>query len=89
MNVLIVIFIVLIAHLQYRLWLGEDSFPRIQAAEQRLASLKKQVEEKQQRNMALYAEIEDLRAGQEALEERARNELGMIKEHETFFQVLE
>jgi cell division protein FtsB len=47
------------------------------------------VDEKKQRNDALYAEVEDLRKGQEALEERARDELGMIKENETFFQVIE
>ncbi|MDO9107166.1 MAG: cell division protein FtsB [Methylovulum sp.] len=89
MKTLIVIILVLIAHLQYRLWLGTDSIAQIEAAELRLANLKKQVDEKKQRNDALYAEVEDLRKGQEALEERARDELGMIKENETFFQVLE
>ena len=47
------------------------------------------MEEKRQRNEALYAEVEDLRKGQDALEERARDELGMIREGETFFQVIE
>ena len=54
-----------------------------------LADLKKQVEEKRQRNAALYAEVQDLRKGQESLEERARKELGMIRDGETFFQVLD
>jgi cell division protein FtsB len=89
MKILILAIIALIAHLQYRLWLGPDSISQIEAAEVRLASLKKQAEEKKQRNEALYAEVEDMRNGQEAQEERARNELGMIKENETFFQVLE
>lgn len=89
MNVLIVILLLLVAHLQYRLWLGDDSIAEIQASELHLANLKKQVEEKKQRNDALYAEVEDLRQGQEALEERAREELGMIRENETFFQVIE
>lgn len=44
---------------------------------------------KKERNDALYAEVLDLRKGQEAIEERARDELGMIKENETFFQVIE
>jgi len=48
-----------------------------------------QVQEKKERNAALYGEVLDLRKGQEAIEERARYELGMIKEGETFFQVLE
>ena len=56
---------------------------------QRLDDLKAQIEEKRLRNEALYAEVVDLRKGQEALEERARDELGMIKENETFFQVIE
>lgn len=87
----IIIFIVLFtAHLQYRLWYGSDgSIPQIKAYELRLEELKKQVEEKQHRNAALYAEVEDIRQGQDALEERARDELGMIKDGETFFQVIE
>lgn len=89
MKSLILVILLLIAHLQYRLWLGTDSIKQIEATEQQLANLKKQVDEKKQRNDALYAEVEDLRKGQEALEERARDELGMIKENETFFQVIE
>lgn len=89
MRILFVIILLLIAHLQYRLWLGDDSIAEIEAAKLHLANLKKQVDEKKQRNDALYAEVEDLRKGQEALEERARDELGMIKDNETFFQVLE
>lgn len=61
----------------------------INAYQQRLDDLKKQVQEKKERNEALYAEVLDLRKGQEAIEERARDELGMIKEGETFFQVIE
>jgi cell division protein FtsB len=57
--------------------------------QQRLAVLKKQAEQKRERNDALYAEVLDLRKGQEAIEERARYDLGMIKENESFFQVIE
>ena len=89
MKILITIIILLIIHLQYRIWVGDGSFAQINAYQQRLDDLKKQVEEKRQRNEALYAEVLDLRKGQEAIEERAREELGMIKEDETFFHVLE
>ncbi|MGZ8226894.1 MAG: septum formation initiator family protein [Methylococcaceae bacterium] len=89
MKILIPIILLLIAHLQYRLWLGDGSIKEIKAYQLRLDELKKDVEEKRQRNEALYAEVEDLRKGQEALEEHARDELGMIKEGETFFQVIE
>jgi len=89
MKILIPVIILLSVYLQYRLWWGEGNIAEIQASELRLEELKKQVEEKKQRNDALYAEVEDLRKGQEALEERAREELGMIKENEMFFQVLD
>lgn len=89
MKFIIAVIILLIIHLQYRLWLGDGSIAEIKAYQLRLEELKKQAEEKRQRNAALYAEVLDLRKGQEAIEERARNELGMIKEDETFFQVLE
>lgn len=89
MKILIVLVILLIAHLQYRLWLGDGSISQILTYQQRLDELKIQVEEKKERNEALYAEVVDLRKGQEALEERARDELGMIKGNETFFQVIE
>jgi len=89
MKILIVILILLIGHLQYRLWFGDGSITEIRAYQQRLDDLTQQVEEKRLRNEALYAEVVDLRKGQEALEERARDELGMIKDNETFFQVIE
>ena len=89
MKILLAIIILLIALLQYRLWYGDGGIKESKAYQQRLDDLKEQVEEKRERNEALYAEVEDLRKGQESLEERARDELGMIREGETFFQVLE
>lgn len=89
MKILIPIMLLLICHLQYRLWFGDASVAQIKIYQQRLDELKAQVTEKQERNQALYAEVLDLRKGQEAIEERARDELGMVKEGETFFQVIE
>ena len=89
MKILLSIFILLVILLQYRLWNGDGGIKEVQAYQLRLDDLNEQVEEKRERNEALYAEVEDLRKGQESLEERARDELGMIKEGETFFQVLE
>jgi cell division protein FtsB len=89
MKIVIAIIILLIIHFQYRIWVGDGSVAEIKAYQQRLDVLKKQAEEKKERNEALYAEVLDLRKGQEAIEERARYELGMIKEDETFFHVLE
>lgn len=89
MKIIIAVIILLIIHFQYRIWLGDGSVAEIAQYQQRLDGLQKQVEEKKLRNEALYAEVLDLRKGQEAIEERARDELGMIKEDETFFHVLE
>ena len=79
----------LIVHLQYRLWFGDGSIEQILQYQQRLGKLQQQAKLKHERNEALYAEVLDLRKGQEAIEERARHDLGMIKKDETFFQVLE
>lgn len=62
---------------------------QIRESRLRLETLSKTAQERKDRNDALYAEVLDLRKGQETIEERARYELGMIKENETFFQVLE
>jgi cell division protein FtsB len=89
MKILIPVMLLLIALLQQRLWLGDGSIKEIQAYQVRLVEIVKEVEEKKQRNQALKAEILDLQQGQEALEERAREEMGMIREGESFFQVIE
>lgn len=89
MKIIVFILIALIGHLQYRLWLGDGSISEIKTYQARLDELKIQVEEKKHRNEMLYAEVLDLRKGQEAVEERARDELGMIKTSETFIQVIE
>ena len=89
MKIFLSFVILLIVLLQYRLWFANGGIEQIQHDQLMLVDLKKQVEEKRERNAALYAEVEDLRKGQESLEERARKELGMIRDGETFFQVLE
>ena len=89
MKIFLSFVILLIALLQYRLWFANGGIEQIQHDQLLLVDLKKQVEAKRERNAALYAEVEDLRKGQESLEERARKELGMIRDGETFFQVLD
>lgn len=89
MKIFLLVITVLIGLLQYRLWYGNGGIKEIKAYQQELVEVNKQVIEKKERNDALYAEVEDLRKGKEAIEERARYELGMMKEGETFFQVLE
>jgi cell division protein FtsB len=81
--------IVLIVLLQNRLWNGDGGIGQILEYENRLEALKQEVQESQDRNAGLYAEVLNLRNGTEAIEERTRHELGMIKENETFFQIIE
>lgn len=89
MKLIAALIVLLIVLLQYRLWLGDGSIRQVNEYQQKVDRLKLQVNEKKERNEALYAEVEDLRKGKEAVEERARHELGMIKEDETFIQVIE
>lgn len=89
MKLLTVILVILLALLQYRLWFGKNSWPdylklkkEIEVQEQLNAELKK-------RNQLHYKEIADLQDGLHAVEERSRNELGMIKEGEQFYRIVE
>jgi cell division protein FtsB len=88
-RILMTVLVLFILQLQYRLWTGDGNIYQVKEYQQRLDGLAQEVKNKKERNDALYAEVLDLRKGQEAIEERARYELGMIKEDETFFQVIE
>jgi cell division protein FtsB len=74
--------------LQYRLWFGKNSVPDYLMLKQEVARQDQDNELLKQRNKLLYAEIDDLKLGVEAIEERARNELGMIKQGETFYRII-
>ena len=79
----------LLGWLQYRLWLGDGSWGEVTALQNQVAHQKRDNEGLQQRNDALAAEVEDLKSGEAAVEERARSELGMVKPGETFYRVVE
>lgn len=89
MRKLTVIFIVLIALLQYPLWLGKGSWSRVWQYSQQIEAHEKRNDYYRQRNETLRAEVRDLKQGQSAIEERARSELGMIKQDEVFYQVMQ
>jgi len=74
--------------LQYRLWFGKNSVPDHLTLENEVTSQQQINEKLRQRNKLLYADTDDLKSGSEAIEERARNELGMIKTGETFFRII-
>lgn len=86
MRTLAVIFVALIALIQYPLWLGRGGWLRVWELDRQLVLAKAQTAKLQARNDALDADVRDLKNGLEAIEERARFELGMIKQDEIFFQ---
>ena len=81
--------VVLIALIQYPLWLGKGSWFRVWEVDRQIRAQRQSNGQLQARNNALEAEVRDLKVGLDAIEERARSELGMIKQDEIFFQVLE
>jgi cell division protein FtsB len=88
MRIVIALLLALLAFLQYRLWVGEGSLAEVSNLKDEIEALQQELVGLRKRNHALRAEVEDLRSGQAAIEERARSELGMIKEGETFYQVV-
>ena len=83
-----VLLILLVAALQYSLWLGKGGWLRVWDIDSKLAEQRLKNENLAARNAALEAEVRDLKEGFGAIEERARNEMGMIRHDEIFFQVL-
>jgi len=75
--------------IQYPLWLGKGGWLRVWELDQQVVVAHKKNEELKARNAKLYSEVRDLKEGTGAVEERARFELGMIKENEIFIQVLD
>jgi cell division protein FtsB len=75
--------------LQAKLWWGEGGLGEARELDQRVSDQRAENARLQQRNDALSAEVEDLKSGEAAVEDRARSELGMIKPGETFYRVVE
>lgn len=88
MRLLKVFLLVLLVALQYRLWFGKNSLPEYWHLQEDVARQEQTNQKLRQRNQVLVADIKDLREGEVALEERARNELGLIKQDETFFRLI-
>lgn len=82
-----VVLVILIALLQYPLWLGKGGWLRVWEVDRQLAAQREINQKLETRNAGLDAEVRDLKSGYEAIEERARYELGYIKPDEIFVQV--
>ncbi len=87
MRLLALAFAVMIALIQYPLWLGKGGWLRVWEVERQIRVQKENNQKLQVRNAVLDAEVGNLKQGFDAIEERARSELGMIKQDEMFFQL--
>ncbi len=88
MKAIILILLFLLALLLYGLLAGEGSIPEVLRLKQVIAEQKSENSRMKQDNDALAAELADLKQGLDAVEERARSELGMIKKDETYYQII-
>ncbi len=86
---LFVVLILLLGGLQYRLWVGEGSLAQVNSLNKQIADQQGENERLLERNRILEAEVLELKQGMETVEERARQELGMVKEGETLYQFVE
>jgi cell division protein FtsB len=89
LKLIVAILLVLLVWLQYKLWLGDGGIPEVLQLEDEIEAAETEVNRLQERNKALNAEVIDLKKGIEAIEERARSEMGMIKKDELYYQVID
>lgn len=89
MKKLLLLLIFILVYLQYRLWFGDGSLQDVWELHQEVEMQRLENIELRERNAALQAEVTDLQQGFDAIEEHAREDLGMVKEGETFYQVIE
>jgi cell division protein FtsB len=88
-KIIIVILVALLLLLQYKVWLGDGGIPEILQLQKEVDEIQAEANLLKERNKALEAEVSDLKTGLDAIEERARNELGMIGKDEVYYQVVE
>ena len=89
MKWLIGILIGLLLLLQFRLWVGDGGIPEMLHLQQEVDAAREEKAQLEERNRELDAEVSDLKKGLDAIEERARSELGMVGKDETFYQIID
>jgi cell division protein FtsB len=89
MRWLLIILILFFLFLQYRLWVGEGSLAQRQVLQHKVEVQQQENEVLSDRNKILANEVDNLKGGLESVEERARTDLGMIKDGETFYMVVD
>ena len=88
MKILVTLLILLLIGLQYRLWFGDGSLSEVVQLSRELEVQKEKLRHLEERNRILEAQVLDLQNGLDAFEEKARSDLGMIKQGETFIQLI-
>ena len=89
MKPIIILLVLLLLYLQYRLWLGDGNLPDVIQLGNEVEAQREENIRLRERNDVLDAEVRDLQQGLDAIEEHAREDLGMIKDGETFYQIVE
>lgn len=89
MQIKIILALLALALLQHRLWFGNGGLPEVYRLEEQKAWQQRQNAALKERNASLAAEVTDLKEGLAAIEEIARSEMGMIKDGETFYQIID
>ena len=87
MRLLALVFVAMIAALQYPMWLGKGGWLQVRELDRQVGVEREANAKLKARNDALDAEVRDLKTGLDAIEERARSELGMVRQDEVFFQL--
>jgi len=88
-KIIALVLLFLLIWLQYKIWLQDGGIPEILQLQQEVEQVSIEVKQLKERNLSLDAEVKDLKKGLDAIEERARSEMGMIKEGEIYYQVIE
>jgi len=88
-RIFIVALLVALGLLQYKLWFSPDGVPQYWRLKNQIADMNTGNAELQARNAHVVAEVENLKQGNEAIEERARNDLGLVKSSEVFYQIVQ
>ena len=89
MKFITIIMVLLLLLFQYRLWTGNSSLIEVRLLRDEIEKVESENERLKERNLSLTAEVFNLKQGHEAIEEIARSEMGMIKDGETFYQIID
>lgn len=89
MKTIAFVLLLLVVWLQYKVWLQDGGIPEVIQLQEEVGDVAVEVKKLQERNTFLAGEVKDLKKGLDAIEERARSEMGMIKQDEVYYQVIE